>query len=129
MTDTPKKMLLVDDHPIMREGIKRIIGERFDGTLVIDEVNSGEKALDYLTSSRPDIILIDFSMPGGMNGIQTIKQMRLDLYKSGSIILYTTYPCKEYAIKAGATDFYDKASDPCILMSMIARYLGIEKKN
>ena len=67
------KILIVDDHLIVREGLKRIIDDSADMN-VVAEASSGMEALEYIWKNKYDLILLDISMPG-QNGLQTLKEI------------------------------------------------------
>lgn len=68
------KILIADDHEIIREGLKRIISFEEDIKLV-GEANDGEKVLEFLKNNEVDVILLDFNMPK-LNGIEVIKKLK-----------------------------------------------------
>ena len=67
-------ILIVDDHLIVREGIKRIIDDSPDMNIV-GEASSGNEAIDLIGENTYDLILLDISMPG-LNGLQTLKLIK-----------------------------------------------------
>ena len=67
-------ILIVDDHLIVREGIKRIINDTQDMKIVAEAAN-GKDAIDLIWNNKYDLILLDISMPG-QNGIQTLKLIK-----------------------------------------------------
>ena len=67
-------VLKVDDHDIVREGIRRII-EDTPGIKVADEAPTGQEALNLIFNNKYDIVLLDISMPG-KNGLQTLKEIK-----------------------------------------------------
>ncbi|PWW34322.1 MULTISPECIES: response regulator [Paenibacillus] len=83
------KVLIVDDHWVVREGIKMILGTD-DNYEVIGEAEEGHTALELMQELQPDIILMDLNMPGGLSGLDTLKQMNLKQINIPVIIL-TTY--------------------------------------
>ncbi|MCF7754256.1 response regulator transcription factor [Paenibacillus xylanexedens] len=83
------KVLIVDDHWVVREGIKMILGTD-DNYEVIGEAEEGHAALDLMQELQPDVILMDLNMPGGMSGLDTLKQMNVEQINIPVIIL-TTY--------------------------------------
>ena len=72
------KILMVDDHLIVRDGIKKIIDDIYD-MQIVDEASNGEEALQLIKIKTYDIILLDISMPG-LNGLQTLKLINHLLY-------------------------------------------------
>lgn len=90
------KVLIVDDHLVVREGLKLILetNERFE---IAGEAENGEVALKFLETHKPDVILLDLNMPI-MNGLDTIKALN-DRKISIPIIILTTYNEDELMIK------------------------------
>jgi DNA-binding NarL/FixJ family response regulator len=75
MTKIPRiRVLIVDDHPLMREGIRSVVGND-DHLEVIGEAGNGETALQLVRDLRPDVVVMDINMPD-MNGIETTWQMK-----------------------------------------------------
>ena len=68
------RVLLVDDHPVIRQGLRRML-EVDDDVEVVAEVASGEEALDQIAVMSPSIVLLDIRMPG-MGGIETIRRIK-----------------------------------------------------
>ena len=96
------RVLAVDDHPLLREGIAALIGCEEDMEL-IGEASNGREALDLFRKFRPDITLMDLQMPE-MNGIDAIGAIRGE-FPDARIIVLTTHPGDvqvSRALKAGA---------------------------
>jgi DNA-binding NarL/FixJ family response regulator len=96
------RVLAVDDHPLLREGIAALIGSEEDMEL-IGEASTGREALALFRQSRPDITLMDLQMPE-MNGIDAIWAIRNE-FPEARIIVLTTHPGDvqvSRALKAGA---------------------------
>jgi len=91
------KVFIVDDHLVVREGLKLILetNERFE---VSGEAENGEAALSFIKTQKPDVILLDLNMPI-LNGLDTIKALN-DRQSSIPIIILTTYNEDELMIKA-----------------------------
>ena len=85
-TPTRARILLVDDHPMMRRGIRQLL-ELEDDFLIVGEANNGEEALSLIDSLQPQLILLDNNMPQ-MNGVETLKRLRQVGY-AGKILLFT----------------------------------------
>lgn len=99
------KILTVDDHPLMREGIASIIQGEKDMT-VVGEASNGRAAIDIFRSKRPDVTLMDLQMPD-LNGIDAIRTIRGE-YPQARIIVLTTYEgdvLARRALKAGAAGY------------------------
>jgi DNA-binding NarL/FixJ family response regulator len=99
------KVLIVDDHNLVREGLKAVFDNGND-VEVIGEAGSGEEALDMVGEVKPDVILMDISMPG-MNGIQATKLI-LEKCPESKVVILTMLDQEGYvyeAVKAGATGY------------------------
>ena len=83
------RVLAVDDHPLLREGIAALIGTEEDMEL-IGEASNGREALDLFRKSQPDITLMDLQMPE-MNGIDAIGAIRGE-FPEARIIVLTNHP-------------------------------------
>ena len=79
------RVLIVDDHPLMRAGIRTLL-ERTLQQPSISEAADGREALEIARHVRPDIILLDVSMPG-LNGVDTVRRLSIDLPASKVIML------------------------------------------
>ena len=118
---TPTRLMLVDDHSIVRDGI-RLLLEQAEGLEIIEEANDGEEALDKLKSPRPDtlrpdLVLMDISLPG-MSGIQTT-QVITRLYKNIRVLMLSMHNNEDYilrSVEAGAYGYIlkDSSSDEMI---------------
>lgn len=99
------KVLIVDDHNLVREGLKAVF-EQGDEVEIVGEAGSGEEALEMVGKVEPDVILMDISMPG-MNGIQATKLIR-ERHPGSKIVMLTMLDQEGYvyeAVKAGATGY------------------------
>lgn len=83
---TPHRLLLVDDHPMMRRGIRQLL-ELEDDFVVIGEANNGLEALDLVRELDPALVLLDNNMPQ-LNGVETLKRLREQGYQ-GKVLLFT----------------------------------------
>ena len=99
------KLIIVDDHPMVRHGIKTML-LIFDDIRVIGEAGNGSEALALCEETEPDVILMDVVMPG-MDGLETTRAI-LARYPQVKIIVLTTFPEKELvrsALEAGAVGY------------------------
>ncbi len=101
------RVLLVDDHPVVRQGLKRML-ELEEDMEVVAEAASGEQALDEIGTASPDIILLDIRMPG-IGGIETIRQIK-ERYPEANVVVLTMYGDQylAQAIEAGAMGYLVK---------------------
>jgi DNA-binding NarL/FixJ family response regulator len=101
-TPTKIRVLLADDHPVVREGVRALIGRRSDMS-VVAEASNGVEAVELFERHRPDVALIDLRMPG-MDGVDAIKAIRRQ-FPDARIIVLTTFHGDEdiyRALRAGA---------------------------
>ena len=99
------RILTVDDHQLLREGIAAVLARQDDMTLV-GEADSGREAVDAFRRLRPDVTLMDLRMPD-MNGIEAITAIRAE-FPAARIIVLTTYKGDAQAaaaLKAGAAGY------------------------
>lgn len=112
-------VLIIDDHPLFRQGLKDLIQEEADLQLV-GEGASGEEALATARDLRPNVVLMDINLPG-MNGLQVTRQIRSERLPVG-IIMLTAYDDAEqvlHAFRAGASAYCSKDVEPGKLMDVI----------
>lgn len=96
-SDTRIRLLTVDDHPMLREGIASVVALRTDMTLV-GEAEDGDQAIEAYRALRPDVTLMDLQMPN-LNGVDAIIRIRQEFPKARIIVL-TTYVGDVLALRA-----------------------------
>lgn len=110
MSDKPIKVIIVDDHDVVREGLRRIIEKRED-IEVVAEAASAEDAVDLLKKHHPDVCLFDIQLPG-MSGIELTARAK-EINPECEVVVLTMFDDRELAtraIKAGATGYILKAN-------------------
>jgi two-component system, NarL family, response regulator len=108
--DTPIRILIVDDHPVVVAGLASMLGTQA-GMAVAGSASSGEEALELLRTTTADVVLLDLRMPG-MNGIDTLHALRRSKANTRAIIL-TSFETDEdiyRAVQAGAQGYLLKDS-------------------
>lgn len=112
-------VLIVDDHPIMREGLRKLLQEEPD-IMVVAEAGTGQQALDIARDLQPDVVLLDINLPN-LNGIQVTSKLKAE--RTGiAVILLTAYDDEEqvlHAMRAGASAYCPKDIEPERLMNVI----------
>jgi len=127
-TGRPIRILTVDDHPLLREGIAAILGTERELDLVA-QASNGLEAVEQFRALRPDVTLMDLQMPQ-MNGIEAIQEIRKD-FPDARIIVLTTYAGDaqaERAFKAGACGYLLKSALRKELIETIRTVHGGKKK-
>jgi len=112
-------VLIVDDHPIVREGLHRLLKTQADLN-VVGEAGDGMEALKLAKSVHPDVILLDIAMPG-LNGMETIRLLKDKLPKV-QVVIFSMYAKENYvqqALDAGALGYVLKASSSEDILSAI----------
>jgi DNA-binding NarL/FixJ family response regulator len=118
-----RRVLLVDDHPTMREGLVRVI-EREDDLMVCGQASSIHLALEMIESSKPDIGVVDLSL-AGQNGIDLIKDIKVR-HPGLPVLVHTMHDESVYAersLRAGAKGYINKAEPPEMLLKAIRSVL------
>ena len=113
------KVLLVDDHAVVRAGFKLLLATA-ENIEVIAEADRGEQAIQLFQQFRPDIVVLDLSMPG-IGGLETIKRM-IQRDENTHILVFSVHDEQVYvnrALSAGAKGYITKNSAPEILAEAI----------
>jgi DNA-binding NarL/FixJ family response regulator len=121
------KVLIADDHEVVRDGLKNIL--MTSGTMmIIGEANDGNEAITMYDKLRPDVVIMDISMPK-MNGIEATKKIK-DRFPDAKILILTMHDNQEYlnqVIRSGAQGFVLKNTDKEELLSAVKTVADGEK--
>lgn len=126
MTEVPLRIVLADDHTLVRAGIRSLIDD-IKGVTVVGEAIDGHQALKLVKKLRPDIVLMDIAMPE-MNGLEATAHITKE-YEGLRVIILSMYATEEYvlqALRAGASGYLLKNADAAELekaIDMVARGL------
>jgi two-component system, NarL family, invasion response regulator UvrY len=113
------RILITDDHPVVRRGIRQILEDE-EWITLIDEAGSGKELFERINEKKYDVILLDISLPG-RSGLDLISQIK-KTQKSAAILMLSIHSEEVYAIKAlkyGASGYVTKSSAPEELISAI----------
>lgn len=112
-------LLLVDDHPMMRRGIRQML-ELEDDLQIVGEASHGEEALSLIEPLQPDLVLLDNNMPQ-MNGIETLRRLRA-MHYTGKVLLFTVSDAEDDirdALRLDANGYLLKDMEPELLIQYI----------
>ena len=115
------KILIADDHAIVREGLKQIVADTSD-MIVTAEASDGHEVLALLSKNNYDVVVLDMAMPG-LTGLDILKQIKRETPKLPVLIL-SVHPEEQYAVrslKAGASGYLTKESAPDELITAIRK--------
>jgi DNA-binding NarL/FixJ family response regulator len=121
VVEEPIRILVVDDHPIMRVGVAAMLAKCSD-MKVVGFAGSGEDALHQYTKHKPDIVLLDLRLPG-IGGVETLDGIRAR-QRDARIIILTMYEGDEdihRAMEAGAKGYLVKGISPEVLIASIRK--------
>jgi DNA-binding NarL/FixJ family response regulator len=113
------RVLIADDHLLVRAGIRALI-ESIDGVTVVAEANDGREAVDLAATLRPDIALLDVTMPG-LNGLEAATRLR-EASPSTRVIILSMHANEAYvrtALKAGAAGYLLKSATAAELQAAL----------
>ncbi len=123
----PIRVLIADDHAIVRQGLRQILSDTPDLT-VAGEAENGVQAVQLVRSGEWDVVLMDVSMPD-RNGIDALKLIKKE-YPRLPVLILSMYPEEQYAIRAlraGASGYLTKQSAPDLLVTAIRQVASGKK--
>jgi DNA-binding NarL/FixJ family response regulator len=115
------RVLIADDHAVVREGLKRIVAQNADMT-VVGEAGTGHEVLSFVRAHECDLVLLDLSMPG-KDGLETLKELKV-VKPQLPVLVLSVYPEEQYAVRllrAGASGYLTKDSAPEELVAAIRK--------
>ncbi|NBD21717.1 response regulator [Aquabacterium fontiphilum] len=122
------KVLLVDDHRIVRQGLRQVLSD-LDDVQVVDEAADGVEALrlirawmDLTDGPGLDVVLLDIALPG-RDGLDVLKQIKHEYPRLG-VVMLSTYPDRQFAVRclrAGAQAYLNKGADPDDMIAAIRK--------
>ena len=115
------KILIADDHAIVREGLKQILAETAD-MMVAGEATNGQEVLEQVRNEDWDLVFLDIAMPG-KDGLETLKELKREKPKLPVLVL-SIYPEEQYAVRpleGGAAGYLTKESAPEELIAAIRK--------
>jgi two-component system, NarL family, invasion response regulator UvrY len=118
------RILLADDHAVVRQGVKQIIAEEFSHA-TFGEAQNVQGLLELVNSQGWDIVILDLAMPGG-NGLEALKQIKHD-HAQLPVLILSMFPEDQYAVRtiiAGASGYLNKESAPEELVLAIRKVLS-----
>ncbi|WP_395019308.1 response regulator [Dongia sp.] len=119
-----RTILLVDDHAVVREGYRAVL-QKQPGLRVVAEAGNGAEAYKLFKATRPDLVIMDLTMPG-VSGIEGIRHIR-EWDRDARILVFTMHQNAAFAlqaIRAGARGYVTKMSPPETLLRAVAEVLG-----
>ncbi len=120
-----KKTLIVDDQVEVRELVERTL--RVEDYQIF-QAESGEEAIEIAKAEKPDLIIMDIMMPGGMDGLEATRGIKNDPETKGCQIIMLTgkgqQDDQEKGLKAGADDYFSKPFSPLELIKKVEEVLG-----
>lgn len=119
------KLLIVDDHPLFRQGVRSAL-TIYEDMMIVAESSSGEDAMSWLMSvppnQEPNVVLVDLNLPG-MSGLEVTRQLRHQ-YPSVGVVMLSVYESDEQAfnaLQAGAAAYRSKDINPKDLVDILRR--------
>lgn len=114
------RLVLVDDHHVVRRGLRSFL-DSFADITVIGEAANGEELLAQVEQWQPDVVVMDLLMPGGITGIETTRRLRILLPQTQVVVLtaYTDEARVIAALRVGAIGYVRKDAAPDLLLSAV----------
>ena len=113
-------VILTDDHKVVRRGLRTFL-ESFSDVSIVATASNGEEAIRRVENLLPDVVIVDLLMPGGMDGIQTLKKIREIAPNTQVVVLTASTDDSRVvaALRAGAIGYIRKDADPELLLEAV----------
>lgn len=121
-------ILIADDHPLVREGLKNVVGQSTIDIQVVGEASDAHELMERLKETVPDIVILDIAMPG-KSGLDVLKEIK-DFYPDLPVLILSMHPEERFAIRslrAGASGYLTKSSISDQMVKAI-RKIVVEKR-
>src|SRR5699024_128792 len=92
------EMVIVDDHPLVREGIRKVLQKKANNIRILAEASSTAELLEFLNKELPDIVLLDITLPG-RNGLDVLEDLK-KMYSSLPVLILSMHSERRFAIRA-----------------------------
>lgn len=122
-------ILVADDHPLVREGLKNVVDKSTIDIEVIGEASNANELLKKLQNTKPDIVILDIAMPG-KSGLDVLKEIK-EFYPKLPVLMLSMHPEERFAVrslKAGASGYLTKSSISDQLVNAIRKIVTQKKK-
>ena len=123
------KVLIADDHPAFRTGLKSVLADNNEGLLIdVEEAKNGQEVLNRLTARTYDLIFLDVAMPG-RNGLEILEDIKKNRPKT-NVLMMSMYSEEQYAVramKAGAAGYLTKDGEPDDIITAVKNVMAGRK--
>ncbi|MGD8747914.1 MAG: response regulator transcription factor [Balneolaceae bacterium] len=123
------KVVIADDHPLVREGLKKVVDQSTIDIKVIAEASNANELMEILRKTDPSIVVLDISMPG-KSGLDALKEIK-EFYPDLPVLMLSIHPEDRFAIralKAGAAGYLNKSSISEQMITAIRKIVTQKKK-
>jgi len=122
-----RNILLIDDHAVVRKGLKAILEEEFND-MTVYEAGTGRAGISRIRESHPEAVVLDISLPD-MNGLEVLKRIRVD-WPNLPVLILSVYGEDQYGVRmmrSGASGYLAKSSAPEHLVDALKKVIGGQK--